>query len=534
MGCHERMCVAGRSASPGFPIYPRKGSSRYAGSMRSHPREKTGRNDPCPCGSGKKYKQCCLLNATVAFPGPEPLDSPWSRQRDASDRLTADLLRVMKRDFADAALDAWADFNQEDDPAPLNEMPHEVSIFSPYVLFEWDPEKPLRRSAQKPQGGVVVQAYLKRAASRLSVLEHLILEQAITRPVSFYEIVRVHPGRGAVLRDLLTGEETEIEEHSGSKMMRSGDVLYAQLWILPEVATLGRLAPLPIPPDRKVEIIKLRTELQRKIKRQNRELAAADLTRYADKIRAVYLDIRDALTKPPKLHNTDGEPFLSHKLHFNTQSAQSTFDALASLSWGVDKEALLEDAERNPDGSLKSIEFAWLKKGNKIHPTWESTVLGHLKIFGRTLLVEVNSINRAKRIREEIERRLGSQATLVGTETETPEQMMKQAKQRNALRDTKEETGQDDLMRDPEIRRQIEAEVQKQVEGWVRTKVPALGGRTPLQAVADPVGREMVEALLQGWERQNEAPGGVGIVRPDINGLRRLLNLPVKTKSPTR
>ncbi len=22
---------------------------------------KPGRNDPCPCGSGKKYKQCCFL-----------------------------------------------------------------------------------------------------------------------------------------------------------------------------------------------------------------------------------------------------------------------------------------------------------------------------------------------------------------------------------------------------------------------------------------------------------------------------------------
>ena len=21
---------------------------------------KIGRNDPCPCGSGKKYKQCCI------------------------------------------------------------------------------------------------------------------------------------------------------------------------------------------------------------------------------------------------------------------------------------------------------------------------------------------------------------------------------------------------------------------------------------------------------------------------------------------
>ncbi|ATH08388.1 hypothetical protein BIY24_10640 [Halobacteriovorax marinus] len=24
---------------------------------------KVGRNDPCPCGSGKKYKKCCLANA---------------------------------------------------------------------------------------------------------------------------------------------------------------------------------------------------------------------------------------------------------------------------------------------------------------------------------------------------------------------------------------------------------------------------------------------------------------------------------------
>ncbi len=24
-----------------------------------------GRNDPCPCGSGKKYKKCCLIAAAV-------------------------------------------------------------------------------------------------------------------------------------------------------------------------------------------------------------------------------------------------------------------------------------------------------------------------------------------------------------------------------------------------------------------------------------------------------------------------------------
>ena len=31
------------------------------GTVKKQPRkvQKIGRNDPCPCGSGKKYKQCC-------------------------------------------------------------------------------------------------------------------------------------------------------------------------------------------------------------------------------------------------------------------------------------------------------------------------------------------------------------------------------------------------------------------------------------------------------------------------------------------
>jgi uncharacterized protein YecA (UPF0149 family) len=27
-----------------------------------HDQPKVGRNDPCPCGSGKKYKKCCGKN----------------------------------------------------------------------------------------------------------------------------------------------------------------------------------------------------------------------------------------------------------------------------------------------------------------------------------------------------------------------------------------------------------------------------------------------------------------------------------------
>jgi hypothetical protein len=53
--------------------------------------EKAGRNDPCPCGSGKKFKKCCealssgkapiskITNATV-ISGSNKMSSLFSRQ----------------------------------------------------------------------------------------------------------------------------------------------------------------------------------------------------------------------------------------------------------------------------------------------------------------------------------------------------------------------------------------------------------------------------------------------------------------------
>ncbi|MBN2898353.1 MAG: SEC-C domain-containing protein [Clostridia bacterium] len=41
-------------------------SSASTEGVKSQPEKRTdpkvGRNDPCPCGSGKKYKKCCGVN----------------------------------------------------------------------------------------------------------------------------------------------------------------------------------------------------------------------------------------------------------------------------------------------------------------------------------------------------------------------------------------------------------------------------------------------------------------------------------------
>lgn len=56
---------------------------------------KTGRNDPCPCGSGKKYKRCCLAkdqaaeHATLAAKRAELAAMQEEQRAQAQDRQAA-------------------------------------------------------------------------------------------------------------------------------------------------------------------------------------------------------------------------------------------------------------------------------------------------------------------------------------------------------------------------------------------------------------------------------------------------------------
>jgi tetratricopeptide (TPR) repeat protein len=45
---------------------------------------KIGRNDPCACGSGKKYKKCCMANDEAAARAARPLQSTAVQARQPS------------------------------------------------------------------------------------------------------------------------------------------------------------------------------------------------------------------------------------------------------------------------------------------------------------------------------------------------------------------------------------------------------------------------------------------------------------------
>ena len=328
-----------------------------------------------------------------------------------------------------------------------------------------------------------------------------------------------------VVRDVLIGGETEVIERSGSRTLRPGDLLFAQIWHQPELAVFGSMAPLAIPPDKKVEVIDLRKKLKKRMARQNRYLTPHDLLRYADLIRATYLGIRNALHTPPRLCNTDGDPFLFHTLTFRIESAEAAFEALASLAVGRSREELFDDAELDEGGKLRSVDFDWIREGNRKFKSWDNTILGHIKISAKRLIAEVNSENRAKRLRQEIEKRLGSPAVHESTIAQTLEEMRKNTPQQEAEEAELCEAELETLLADPEARKFLQATMQKQIESWVHEKIPALGGRTPIEAVRDSDGKEAVEALLLQWERHDEKDISPNQIRPDISAIRRLLNL---------
>ena len=250
---------------------------------------KIGRNDPCPCRSGQKYKRCCLAEQSATY-------SLWAQHRNAYEDLLRDMEGFAADKFGDQIDLAWQDFNLTDLPLPYDPESQEQQIFMPYFLFQWDPER--RRSGKQAirRGGIVTRWYELERAGRLSDLNRLFLEQAATQPLSFFEVLRSKAGERIGLRDILIGIETEVIERAASHSLQVGDIVYGQVWNLKTISILGCMAPICIPPICIRELITLRKKLRRKIAKQNRDLIANDLRRHADALRLTYLTIREGLT----------------------------------------------------------------------------------------------------------------------------------------------------------------------------------------------------------------------------------------------
>ena len=481
---------------------------------------KIGRNDPCPCGSGKKYKNCCLGKQS------EPSQTLYYRRlSEAYNRLADRLLPYATRKFGKEAIGvAIQEFLLW--PDPDDEIGEEIfekvgPLFWPWFMFNWEYDTSSSElTLPGPEGLTVAELYAEEHRDRLDPLEHILIESTNRKPYSFLEVVHVDRGKGMQLEDVLKGGSIEVQERSGSEYVQPGDVVFGRAVSADGVGMIAGLGPTIIPPRLKPEVIQLRKELRKGLS----SVTDDTLHEWDIEIRDLYFHLEDSLHSLPQVCNTDGDPLEFHRLIYEVPSAQEAFDKLYNLCVTVEAEELLAEAKRDSAGRIIRIEFSWDRLGHKASLGMPNTVLGRIVIDGRRLTAEVNSAKRAKALRHEIDTRLGDRARFKVDEIQDVKSLLSDPDGRKPGK--KHSAEHDELMQHSEVREHLAEIIGRHWDGWIDQEIPALGGKTPREAVKSSDGREAVEALLKDAERdRGQDPFTAEANREGARRVKELLGL---------
>jgi hypothetical protein len=470
-----------------------------------------GRNESCPCGSKKKYKNCCMAKSSGGSEG--AISKKWN---DIDVELNRRLFPYLDKECGKSAVvDAWKEFTFGKFEFDA-ESPH-IQTFFPWFFHEWTPAS-LKTGEELPTLAI---GYLERHSERVTVDEKAYILANRGVAYGFWEVLECEPGRGFRMKDVFFGTERDVEERMGSRNARSGDMLFCRVIDLETISVLNGCASFLIPPSHKPELIRIRADMLKTGKR----LAVPATPRIMEPtLLHLYWDLLETMMSPPVMANTDGEPIEMHDMEFDIDSPDEAFDRLKSLCVTASTADILEEAERNEKGGIRKIGFDWTRKGNPLHKNWTNTVLGGIRIEGNTLTVSVNSRKRAETIRREIEKRMEGRVRFRNDDVGTMDSLMKSA-ERTGGRSRKDTREDRELYERPEVRELMRKQLDEHWKNWLHMKLGALGHQTPLQAAKTADGREMIEALFNQMERDDARQESWRSQREYIDRARRELGM---------
>jgi len=490
---------------------------------------KIGRNDACPCGSGKKYKHCCNgKEVQASIPDAWNQDPEWGNIRLTEGKLIDAIIgfgiKEYGDDFLHDALDEfgiWGEYSVDEQ--------HLETIVIPWVAFNWIPET----AGIGPDGLEIVEQplglhFLGENSGRLDDYQQRFIFSACLQPFSFFAVTDVVAGKSLGLRDIFLDRTFTVKEAKASTTLKRGDIIFARVVPLDGQVIVVGMAPLAIPPTEHSRLLDIRDEIKKEMRDEGFEFNLESLREWDLEMRDIYLGAAEYLANPPPriLQNTDGDPLSFVKLDFELRcSPQEAFDGLRSLALYESQEELLQDLTRDENGNLIEVRFDWLKKGNKKHKTWDNTVLGSLKINGKTLTAEVNSEKRAKKLQSEITKRLGNRAAFMRAVHESTDAKLAELEAQSGTPAFEEFLReQEEFASRPEVQAIVKQQMEAHWEGWYNEPVPALQNKTPLEATRTKAGRERLEALLVEFERSNENVPHPAL-RVDVAAMRKKLGL---------
>ena len=475
-------------------------------------REKVGRNAPCPCGSGKKYKKCCLPKEEAERQGKT---SATPRELELRDRLLSfSAKEKYKKDFEKAYSLYWRRPFRE--PLVMDEdKEEEFGLFLDWFIHDF----------KLGNGLTIIEEFYRAPDEKFSSEERSLLRYEMDSYSSIYEVISVTPEVGLKLKDLITEEELDTLEVRGSRAMAKWDVIFARVIKMGPINKFSGVINL-IPRREKEDILSSVRSAWEKFKGETGKMEWSYFAKSNAQI--IYHTIQDQ----PRV-----EPVLVTEEYHRIVSAKAVFEAknFSSISYLLSQEF---DFFLDEEKEGEKIQWAWLKRGKskdwgggeleehsivlksemiqgKGELTWVS--LGTVTLTPEKLELWCISKPRLDRGKKRLQEILGADIQHRG---DTYEDMMKKAtgkpKRASSLED--EEIPEKLL---PIFSRKMEEWVTK----WLDEKLPALDGKTPREAVRTPEGRKKVEELLKDFENMEERKRREGKPYIDILVLRQMLNL---------
>ena len=421
-----------------------------------------GRNEPCPCGSGRKYKKCCLLKE----------ESRASRQREKSSAASRALDWLSTRYPEEVAEAVHCDFfgdPAEDEMQVIDELPPHLQEMLQVNIGEWtladahleiDGERKPVHELLLGSGGPLLPAAGRDWLRRLS--ENML---------GFYEVRESRPGEGLRLHDLLRPEQpdTWVAERSASQSLVRGDIFGARLIAQDEDWVLSG-AVYPFDRD---DGLACRDEILFEMKGVD---WASAITRevIGGQIGLHWLEtLITPLPLPELVDASSGEPILGTTDRYRVSDRTT----LATL--------LAEQPDVDGDGDAGWVRIAELDAGR-------SRIQASLTLTGKDVL---EMFCRTRKLADE------SRVWLEQIAGQTLRHQSRELVDPRSPKALEAAAPAAPLDLPPEVMTTIVHDyLRKQYTNWVDEKIPALGNRTPRQAIRSAKGRQAVIELLESYE----------------------------------
>jgi hypothetical protein len=360
-------------------------------------------------------------------------------------------------------------------------------------------------------GENIVDLYLKRRGWKETALNRAYIAGLRDAAVSLYEVSEIKRGESMVLRNLLTDEApVTVREKSATQSLNPWGRIAVRVVPQRDYHVIsGALLPFSL------EAVDLLIDGMRQTlklgKRTKLRLSTDQLQRCAPLFANAWLFTylpKSLDPEPPRITNSEGDELLYHDLRFPLAAGVLQKDVVAGLA----KVPAIEPAgpkfwnwleTEAPKGvaSIKGIALDQTMSGAR--------VLGTFELTGKALILSVNSARRAELGAALIRKGLGDLLKSPLTAIRTVEQMMAEGRGDRGHRDS------EDIP--PEIARQIVYDhMDRHYRDTLDQPVPALGGKTPREAVSSAAGRRKVVEWLKLIENRSAGQQGTPLAEYDF------------------